>query len=304
MRPASRRSWFATSVMVIVIGGLAVGVVLPGCSPTPDQESDAPDPDASAPSPELPETDASTGPDSTATAPEPVAAGPPAAPNVSTFAPAEDLVGQVAYYVERLDEAVASEQDYNDSLEKISKDANTLIVVALALGLHDEANQHRAAAPTLMKSAQDLAATKDFASAKAAVEAVKAAAASQEPAPVELKWEKVAELPELMKQVPLLNTRLKRYVRGSRFKSKAQQTAGSSAVIAAIAQGTMADTGATNGPEQIRQWYGFSTQMRDAAAAVNAAIHALDEEATAAAMQDLAQSCEDCHAVFHIEEEE
>lgn len=302
MRLASRWCWFATSVMVIVIGGLAVGVILSGCSPAPDQESDAPDPDATAPSPDLPAADASTEPDSTAPEPEP--AGPPAAPNVSTFAPAKDLVSQVAYYLERLDEAVASEQDYNDSLEKISKDANTLIVVALALGLHDEANQHKAAAPTLMKSAQDLAATKDFASAKAAVETVKATAASQEPAPVELKWEKVADLPELMKQVPLINTRLKRLVKGSRFKSKAEETTGSSAVIAAIAQGTIADTGATNGPEQIQQWYGFSTQMRDAAAAVNVGIHALDEEATAAAMQDLAQSCDDCHAVFHIEEEE
>ena len=75
------------------------------------------------------------------------------------------------------------------------------------------------------------------------------------------------------------------------------------AVIAIIAQGTMADTHEAKTPEQEQQWQAFSVQMRDAAGAVNAAIRAQDEAAAGAAMENLQQSCEDCHAVFHKEEE-
>ena len=41
--------------------------------------------------------------------------------------------------------------------------------------------------------------------------------------------------------------------------------------------------------------------MRDDAGAVNAAIHKGDEAAADEAMKKLAQSCDDCHAVFHPE---
>ena len=40
-----------------------------------------------------------------------------------------------------------------------------------------------------------------------------------------------------MKQVPLINTRLKLNLKGKKFKKKAKDTAGYTAVIAAIAQG-------------------------------------------------------------------
>ena len=206
-------------------------------------------------------------------------------------------------YIEDLEDVVQTEEDYNDSEDKIAKSANTLVVIALALGLHDEDNKYKASAAALIKAAQDLAATQDYASAKAGVAAVKAATAPQGGDGAELKWEKVAALPALMKQVPLINTKLKRYTTEKRFESKAEDTVGFSAVIAAIAQGTIADTSQAENAQQVQQWYGFSVQMRDAAAAVNSAIHALDEDATKDAMAQLQKSCDDCHAVFHIVEE-
>ena len=54
----------------------------------------------------------------------------------------------------------------------------------------------------------------------------------------------------------------------------------------------------------MKQWYKFSAAMRDDAGAVNAAIHKGDEPAAAKAMKKLAQSCDDCHAVFHPEQVE
>lgn len=230
------------------------------------------------------------------------AADPLAAPDVSTFAPAKDLVGQVAYYLERLELAVESEEEYNDSVEKIAKDSNTLILIALALGLHDTDNQYKAAAPAMLEAAQQLAATKDYASAKAGVAAVKEATASAGGNPNGLKWEeKVASMKELMEAVPLIHSRLKRYLRGSRFESMADDTAGYSAVLGVIAQGSMANSGDTEKPNEVEKWYAFCAQMRDASAAVNAGIHALDQDATDAAMEKLNQSCDDCHAVFHDE---
>jgi len=69
-----------------------------------------------------------------------------------------------------------------------------------------------------------------------------------------------------------------------------------------IAQGSMADTSETKTDEQVKQWYDFCAQMREAASGLNKAIHAGDESAADAAMKKLTQSCDDCHAVFHKEE--
>jgi hypothetical protein len=223
------------------------------------------------------------------------------APKVSLFAPAEDLAGQLDQYVQALKKSTADEQEYGFDKDKIARDANTLIVVALALGMHDEPNKYKATAGALMKAAAQVAAAKDYASVKKAVAAVEEAAAGNGRADVELKWQKVAALPELMKEVPLINTKLKRYVKGAKFRSKAHETAGYTAVIAAIAQGTMADTSEAKKPGQVEQWREFMAVMRDAAGAVNAAIHRGDKAAADKAMKELTQSCEQCHAVFHPE---
>ena len=92
---------------------------------------------------------------------------------------------------------------------------------------------------------------------------------------------KSASLPELMKEVPMVNTKLKRYIKPEKFKAKAKETAGNTAVLAAIAQGSIADTSATKTPDEVKQWYGFMATMRDHAGSLNAAIHKGDEPAGA-----------------------
>jgi len=226
---------------------------------------------------------------------------PPPAPKVSTFAPAEDLVRQLERYVEGLEKIVADEEEYKDGKEKIAKDANTLIIIALALGLHDEPNKYQAHAGAIMAAANRLAATIDRDSALKAVAVLREAVAGKHKVQKELHWGKAASLPELMKQVPLLNTRLKRYLKGERFKSKARDSAGLTAVIAAIAQGSLADTSQAKDAEQAQKWYNYSVAMRDSAGELNAAIRKGDEAAAAEAMKKLTQSCDDCHTVFHPE---
>ena len=141
-------------------------------------------------------------------------------PKVSTFAPAADLANQADWYINDLQKAVASEEEYKDSVEKISKESNTLTVIAWRLGLHDQPSKYQASSGAVLKAAQAVAATKDFASANKAIAALKAAAAGESNADVALKWEKVAELPQLMKQVPIINTQLKRNIKPEKFKKR------------------------------------------------------------------------------------
>lgn len=231
------------------------------------------------------------------------AAEPPQAPPVSQFAPAEDLVGQVEYYLKRLDEAVATEEDYKEYVERIAKDADTLAVIALALGLHDTDNQYKGAAPGLVKATTQLAAAKDYATAKAAVAAVKTAATAKPADVVPLKWEKVASLKQLMLAVPVINTQLKRNARFRRPKGDGPKAAGRSAVIAAIGQASLYHSADTEKPNLAEEWFKYCIQMRDAAAEMNGVAHRAAEPdaktAARAAITKLSKSCDDCHTVFH-----
>jgi hypothetical protein len=226
----------------------------------------------------------------------------PKTPPVSAFAPTDDLTAQAKEYLVSLKKSLAEKDDYEVYKEKIAKEANTLAVIALALGLHDKGdpkdNPYQANAGAMIHAAQRLAATKDYAAAKSALAKLQAAAAAKPDKAAKMKWEKVASLPELMKQVPTIHTKLKRNLKESRFKKKAKQSAGYTAVLAAIAQGAMPDLSAAKTPEQVGQWYKFTEEMRKLSAEVNKAIRASDQPAAAAAQKKLQKNCEDCHAVF------
>jgi hypothetical protein len=221
-------------------------------------------------------------------------------PKVSTFAPAEDLVRQADKYIETMKNTVASKEEYDDSEGKIGRDANTFVIIVLALGLHDQekGNTYKDKAAAVIKAAQDVAATKDYAAAKKAVAELEKVTAAKGTGGGKLKWEKAAALPDLMKQVPIVNTKLKQCLSKTKFKKKAKDSQGYTAVIAAIAQSVIADTSVTKNADQVKQWQKFSKAMRDYAGAANAAIHKQDQAATDKAMKKLNQSCEDCHAVF------
>ncbi|MGD9126578.1 MAG: hypothetical protein PVH19_04290 [Planctomycetia bacterium] len=220
-------------------------------------------------------------------------------PAPSTFAPAKDLAAQVSDHIKKLEKSTASEEDYQDLKTNAARDANTLAVVALTLGLHDTDNEYKKAAPALIKACQQMAEAKDYAASKAGLEAIKKAIADKSGDPSTLKWEKVANLKELMEAVPLLNTKLKKYTRPSRLKRKADVGAGYSAVIAAIAQGSIANAKDTEKPNEVEAWEKHCVQMREAASKTNKAFTAKDADKVKAAMEELQQSCDDCHKIFH-----
>lgn len=224
----------------------------------------------------------------------------PPAPKASTYAPAADLVKAVDDYISRISEGLASEDDFADLQARVIKDAETVAVLALVLGLHDEKNNYQAAAPALIKAARELsaAAAKDYAAAKKALGALEAAKSATGD-PSTLKWEKVASLKELMEQVPLVNSRLKRNMR--RFERQADAIAVDAAVLAAIGQGSMANVDETSQPSNAEKWFAFCASMRNAAADVNKAAKQKDSAAAEKAVAALTKSCDECHAVFHPE---
>ncbi len=318
MLRVSRMSVMFAYLAIFACGGLLLGQ-LAGCAPPeprPEPRIDAVDPEDEPVEPTEPvEPVEPTEPD------EPVIVEPedePAEPMadatpepvdfdtlpvdapVSTYAPAQDLLAQVDQYMARMEEVVANADEYQDGAQRLARDSNTMIVIALALGMHDEDHQLKAHAPAILQAAQAVAATEDYEAAKQAVEDLKQAIADGGEGP-ELQWEKVASLKELMEQVPLINTSINRRVR-RRFERNVDDIAGDAAAIAVIGQGTLPNADDTIAPERADEWIKYSIQMRNAAAELRAAARAVNEDAAQAAFEKLGQSCDDCHAVFHPEE--
>ncbi len=179
-----------------------------------------------------------------------------------------------------------------------------MVALFLTLGMHDTKTPMSDRAADLVALTQNLAAAKDYDSAKKTLAAIREtmtgnAAPPGKPRP--LNWEKAASLEQLMKQVPSINSALKRSVTAERFAKMHSQSAAQSATLAAIAQTVMADTSAVKNPKDLDKWYAACAEMRDAAGAVNVAVHAENLDATSKAMAKLAASCETCHAVFRNE---
>lgn len=230
-------------------------------------------------------------------------AAEPQAAAVSTFAPADDVVDQIGFFVGRVDEALASQAEYDEAKQaRVKKDASTLTVLGLALGLHDKDHAKKASAAALVKSSQALTkAVENFEQATAAFATVKKAAAGEAQDAAALKWEKVASMGALMKQVTFVNGNLSRTISGNRFAKQADQAAAQAATLAVIAQATAFDTHEVKNPADVDKWYQYSNEWRDAAAELNSAAHAKDQAKADAAHKRMLKSCEACHAEFRHE---
>ena len=231
------------------------------------------------------------------------AAEPPQSPPPSTFAPADDLVAQVDFYLHRTDETLANKSDFDDAAKtRLRKDANTLTALFLTLGLHDTENRYKTAAPTLVTDSQALAKVADYDAAEAAFNHLKKTASSGAGVSGggKLRWERAASIGQLMKQVTSINSALKRGLSGDgeHFKELQQQSAGTSAALAAIAQTVLADTHEATRPADVQKWYQYCAEMRDTAGAVNVAVHAGNQQKATEEMVGLTKSCDNCHAVF------
>ena len=220
--------------------------------------------------------------------------------------PVADLDAQVDYYIAEFDkslEDLAASRDFAADSSVLARDANALILIALALGMSEEAGKYKAAAPEIIKAAQTVAVAKDLAAAKSAVADVKAALAKK--STDKLEWKKVAQVGPTMKlAVPRINTGMTRYLRTEALlKRGIPNIAGATAALAAISQGLMPDYDETIKPDNKDEWVKFSQEFRDAALKANEAVHGFEKGNVSfddfkTALATMKESCEHCHAVF------
>jgi len=226
-----------------------------------------------------------------------------AAPKFSTFASAADLTAEVKFLVADLEKAVVEEDEYKSQVEdRFVRDGNTITLIAIALGLHDQDSPMKPRAKAIAAAARKLAVAKDYAATKEAVDNLKAAISGKGAGTGELQWGKVAKLNGLMKnEVPNINTKLKNSLR--RFTKRAAEVSANAATMALIAENATLYVADTKKPEEGKKWLAFAAQMRAAACDVAAKAHAGDDTGAKAAMEDLDKSCHDCHAVFNPEKQ-
>jgi hypothetical protein len=219
-------------------------------------------------------------------------------PPASQYAPAADLLAQVDYYLEKLQSDLADENRYSTEYQdRVAKDANTLAVLALVLGMHDEPNRLKQAAPRLIAASQALAeaAGSHSAARQALAEVQQALHSTSEES---LEWEPVGDLAQLMKQVPIVNNNLRRSVTSRRFGREIDKVTGFAATLAAIAQATRNDTDYCSSDDDERQWAAISDAMRDAAGEVLAAARNNDQSTANKALEKIVHTCDACHAEF------
>lgn len=236
-----------------------------------------------------------------------IGAEPPAAEmsrKPSTYAPAKDLEAQVTFFLDRINEDLADEAKYDETgVERVKRDANTLAVLALVLGKHDEGNRYQGSAEAMLAEALQLAAkSANFAEAKTAFAKLNETLQKEtgNSPPANLTWKPVGDIVELMNQVPKLNTALRGGVTGSaeRFEKSRDKGAGLAASIAAIAQISVLDDSYCTSDADRADWIELSGLMRDAAYTVNQAIRRGDQAAAREGLKPLARTCDDCHEQF------
>lgn len=219
-------------------------------------------------------------------------------PRPSAYAPLEDVLGQVEMYLKQIESDLEEETEYaEDEQDRVAKSANTLIALAQVLGNHDEASARKKSARELVTAAREVARnTKDFATAKSASVRLRAALSAE--SGEEVSWEPVADLQELMKQVPIVNNRLRSGVNGSRFSRLIDQNAGHAATLAAIAQASLFDTDYCIDEKGEALWKEICAEMRDAAAATGIAVRRKDQAAAKEGLARLVETCDRCHHAF------
>jgi hypothetical protein len=220
-------------------------------------------------------------------------------PLVSTYAPVADLESEVKTYLDRIAADVADKDGYGeDQRGRVSKDASTVAVLGLMLGMHDQENRQKKSAAALVELAVELAGgVEDIEGARTTLGKIKAAwenPSAGEP----ITWKPVADLALLMQQVPNVNNALRRGVTSGRFERSIDRTAGHAVTLAAIAQASLLDTTYCGDEDDEQAWRKICADMRDAAADVYRAVRKKDQEAAKAGLERIVATCDACHHRF------
>jgi hypothetical protein len=217
----------------------------------------------------------------------------------SNYAPAKDLVAQVDDFMNRIEKDLASEAEYGeDQQDRVVKNGNTLAVIALVLSNHDDEVSLRAPGAKVIDTSLRLAeSASDYSKAKSAFGELQAVLKSNGDK-VPMKWKSVGDIGELMLQVPILNTSLRRAVLGRRFESTRDKSAALTATLAAVAQISIYDDTYCSDDDEQKEWVELFILMRDAAGQCNLAVREGDQDKAKHWLKEMTRACDDCHDKF------
>jgi hypothetical protein len=229
-----------------------------------------------------------------------LAAGVTAQEAAKTFraVPPGDLIQQAEFFQGRIAESLSGAGGYDEPEQaRTQKDAQTLAIVYLCLARHEEKHPLSGPASARFSAAREIAENyKDKAKVQASLDklaSLSPGTAAPEKPP---EWQAVGEIPVQMKHSQFIENRMKRGLADERsFKRRAKETAGYVATMAAYGQvwRLMAPKDDAHG-----KWTQFSDEQRDAAGALNGAIHTQDWPAGREAARKLTQSCNACHNLY------
>jgi hypothetical protein len=230
--------------------------------------------------------------------------------------PVADLTAQIDEYVAKISknlEDLDGSTKYKEDAEQIVRDGNGLILVAKAVGLSDEDSKYKKFTPQMIAAAKKLESAETLEAGQKAFAALKESLDGKGEAVAEpLSWEtKTAVLKPVMKAVPNLNSAIKRLSdKETKLKKtlekKPEQLFGGLAALAAIAQGSVANVKDTAKPDAVAEWKKECERLRDTALKANTAAHAFadgkaDYAAFSKALEDVNNSCHECHNIFSPE---
>jgi hypothetical protein len=217
----------------------------------------------------------------------------------SAYAPAKDLIEQLSFFLGRMETDLEDKDAYEKEVqERVEKDANTVAVLAAVLGVHDEEHAKKAAAPAIVVAAKEIAKNaKDHAAASAALKKAKDALEVTSGGG-KVGLEGVADLAQLMKQVPIVNNGVRSGVMGIRFAKQKEKTAAAATTLAAIAEVSAHDDSFVTDKADLPEWQRICYDMRDASAAVAKATRAGDQDGAKTHLDRLVQTCDACHHKF------
>lgn len=219
------------------------------------------------------------------------------ATKVSSFASKKDLLQQVDFFIGRIKTATKNEKSYSEKKQtQVRLDAQLIAVLAQCLANHEAEFAGKKRAKNMLDISRQLAEKSD--DLAAARELLSKLESPEESSETKVAWEPVAELSDLMQQVPVVHNNLKRGIKSRRFSRSIEKTAGLAASLAALAHVSMLDDSYCADEEDKSQWDALCIEMRDLSAKISKAAHAKDQEQAIALNEKLHTTCNTCHEKF------
>ena len=218
-----------------------------------------------------------------------------------------DMESQFEKFFSKLDrdlEDLSLGGDFQDASGNLMRDANVLVLLAMAIGQSDESGTIKPAAALMVRDGKAILAAADSDSAAAAVKAMQADLNGSSADPV--VWENAVQLSPLMaKVVPSLTTEIKRLSKNEKTLLRAgniDKVAGDAAALAVVAAGSRLSVSETAAPTQGTLWKEYCADFCAASLKVNEAAHAMANGGTfadySAALKELEGTCSVCHEKF------